>query len=1633
MGNLKRFLAMTLTMLMVVGCFASTLSVSAFDDVVDYQKQINLMSVLKIIEGYSEDEFGPANDVERWHMALWIAKIMTGKVEDAYVNWYSTQNNTAFADLEVDHFFGSVSYCNENGVVIGTSDVTFEPAKGIMIQDVFTMVVRMLGYGSSSMDANYPWSYVDKAIQLSLDADLAADYNNEDVATREQAAVILYNALFAKKADGTTFAASKFNLTMDTIVLTGSSKANMYASGDVEAKTLAKENYVAFNQLDTVTGIMGSETFYLLKSWFGFDDETDENLFFGQSYKVITKDNYTTLIYCEAIEGVWLDQTEFDGVKDKDNDLKVEGLSYKAVDKFSFLNYGQGSKTNDELEVIVYDVNNRKIVNDVTSYIMDKDRNILKANGKDVALYYMPAGINGTQSSAANSSWKDEYKKQIKVEGVDVYVTPAQGDWDGLALHVHSSHTGAMRKLGSDLKTGKMFAEYNAYSDTVLYDDNFDGIYDRAMYRYYSFGFISTNDDGHLTMNGNKMFGDTKYDDASITYVTAAGEVLAAADVIKALDSSLKKGNYVLYSYNPANRYVMIKEFFTPNQGLVTGLDKPNGTITFDQVYYNITAGNVAGTKFAVGNGKLPGATKNEVIAKIPNGNLDQLMGRNVHYIEKDGAVLAIYEAYNNSGKYFVYDRIVGINSTGYVNALVYLSNTRSVITIASLEGDWYGTDKTAYISNADFFSNNAYGELFSYTTDALGNYHVTWINPDEDYTYYYSARTHSRFQNVSLKFINGISIPVINNADVDGIAEYKFFENSKGVAKAFTQFNTNNDTVIIIMNRDGDTLHAFKGVPVNNATIDIFKELVDDVNVSVKIFVDQTNEKDKASFAKFIYIRAARFTTFGISTKMWDYLSNDTVIFVDDTAAATEIITNQTSTGYGVTLGTLYSYNRTIDFVYGGEKNDILVYNNRLTAGNFYIVKDGYVDSGKLDKTTSSEIGVAFLQYIDTYEAVWKIDGRAMADKSNYQTNYLYQLKGTDIVDVSADDKAPANKIWSEKANINTDGAFAPAYYYTGSIDSPANVFIYETITKGIVANPNHTRYDWITTENIITTRANRGWGTQVLLQDYSFSPATTAYSPYNWFEITLDEYNSLSSAGFMANDAFNNVLNVFSQGVAMELLDAKGVKVPNFDAANILVFTEIAYTNGGGYKYFIVFTSNPSWNNNNVGGSTTAKYTLRWADGITYKSIELTGFGVAKANYAYLFDNLWTTYEATRDNSGEKTAFENYLAANYPVELTANFFDAKNPDNLFFNYEATLDFWGATVVNGVHNVSEFPNIFLSQKALLTWDGEDVYVKVPVREGYTVKVEYLNLFNPVTDGTNRGFMPLNAWVQHWDIDTKWTTLTATTSLHPTMYSVYKLTTSDDVAIRVIYTKNNAKLDAVALTLNNDDLAGKLWYYNGTLIPTTEVKVGDMFTAGQTYRLVYIPTNGDVTGASLKLDYKKATDGFITTPGTATFAGTITSGGTAFILDVKIPADIALWAEDNLKFKVIEVPAKPEPTPDPILVPFQLHITDSANATLAAGVGELWVNGVKVADNNELLSFEVGTVLNITYRLYSTLDDTKALQIRVPYKVTGNEAYFSYDLDITGPTGKPSNGDMVFSFTYTVIERATTGIVIKLP
>lgn len=217
MRNFKRFLAMALTMLMVLGCVS--LSAFAFEDYADgdYTAAVENLADKGIIYGVSETEFDPESPVLRWQAALFLARMASGltSTQDQAKIWYTETNTTDFTDVEPHQYIGAIQYAANFNFIVGNGDGTYNPDGQIILQDMLTMAVRALGYdvdpitGEPFGSAGYPWKYISTAVKLGLDKGL------EDVAytaplTRAQTAQLINNLFYTKSITGHSYAIDVF-------------------------------------------------------------------------------------------------------------------------------------------------------------------------------------------------------------------------------------------------------------------------------------------------------------------------------------------------------------------------------------------------------------------------------------------------------------------------------------------------------------------------------------------------------------------------------------------------------------------------------------------------------------------------------------------------------------------------------------------------------------------------------------------------------------------------------------------------------------------------------------------------------------------------------------------------------------------------------------------------------------------------------------------------------------------------------------------------------------------------------------------------------------------------------------------------------------------------------------------------------------------------------------------------------------------------------------------------------------------------------------------------------------------------------------------------------------------------------
>lgn len=703
MRNLKRLLAMTLTMLMVVGCFSLSASALEFDDVYDYTEAIDSLSDLGVIWGYEDGTFGPDISVERWHMALWIAKMETGKVSTPeYLNvWRAEENYTPFNDINVDQAIGAISYAANRGIVIGTSDVTFAPTAGIKFQEALTMVVRALGYGSKTMDAGYPWKYINEAVKLGLDAGLEG-LGYQDVLTRAETAQLLYNALYTVNDDGGTYASDVFNLNYQTVVITGTNNYKI-----VNNESVIKTGFVAFNLLKADGTIDENVTYYLPATDF-IDEEDNADDFVGASFKVTTKDNFKTLDTAALADYDVFDQDDVVGKGTStvpSTLVDIDGVTYQVVDSYSSLHNTQGIKGNYP-EIIVYQTNTAATA-ETGIFKKDANYNILNAAGNVVA-YYRP---DITLSYA---------RPYVAIPAEGVYI-PFRNDDEikaagGLELATSVNNYTVITNTWS-------LAANNKYADFVAYDDNGDGVYDRGFYTYHEFGRFAQDPAPATTFSTQ-----THSNIAVAKFFDADGEVIAAPT-----------GAFIRYSYDPLSKYLTVYETYPYATGLVTSV-VGQASIT------------IGGTTYAVGIGNFRGATANL------SGVNNSIIGKQSNFVLVDGKVVRVFDA-AIGGSYIAFDKIVGMTNAGYATALVY-NQTRnaSVITIATINGYSYQQYILWNGQLGNITGTLEQGDLFKGTTDASGFWHLVTV---DEYTYYadYIAYPSTPVDGSAvIEFANGIA-----------------------------------------------------------------------------------------------------------------------------------------------------------------------------------------------------------------------------------------------------------------------------------------------------------------------------------------------------------------------------------------------------------------------------------------------------------------------------------------------------------------------------------------------------------------------------------------------------------------------------------------------------------------------------------------------------------------------------------------------------------------------------------------------------------------------------------------------------------------------------------------------------------
>ena len=195
---MKKFLSLVLALVMTMSLV--TIGAGAKDftdsDKVTYDDAIEVMSELKVIDGYTDGSFRPTTELNRGAAAKIICNMILGPTTASALS----ASSAPFSDVPADSVFaGYITYCAKEGIINGYADGTFRPTAPLTGYAFMKMLLGALGYDAEIegyTGANWSVNVAKQALGIDLD-DGNDNFVGTKYVTREEACLYAKNTLKA--------------------------------------------------------------------------------------------------------------------------------------------------------------------------------------------------------------------------------------------------------------------------------------------------------------------------------------------------------------------------------------------------------------------------------------------------------------------------------------------------------------------------------------------------------------------------------------------------------------------------------------------------------------------------------------------------------------------------------------------------------------------------------------------------------------------------------------------------------------------------------------------------------------------------------------------------------------------------------------------------------------------------------------------------------------------------------------------------------------------------------------------------------------------------------------------------------------------------------------------------------------------------------------------------------------------------------------------------------------------------------------------------------------------------------------------------------------------------------------------
>ena len=253
---MKKVLSIVLSIAMVV-CLAPTMafaattnaaqSNAAYSDIegTACEGAVNVLSALKVVDGFTDGTYKPEQTVTRAQMAKLIVTALG--VAD-----YATAKTSKYTDMGAATWaIPYVEYASNLNIVNGVGNNKFNPNGLVTYEQAATMVVRALGYTDQCKEMNGTWPaiYVQKAMALNIFDNVVNGGANG--ANRGDVAIMLYNALEIAEVYADGDGATQYKTGNDTTTYNGKTINGVTMMGTLNKNGSAEYKVIDEKAADT--------------------------------------------------------------------------------------------------------------------------------------------------------------------------------------------------------------------------------------------------------------------------------------------------------------------------------------------------------------------------------------------------------------------------------------------------------------------------------------------------------------------------------------------------------------------------------------------------------------------------------------------------------------------------------------------------------------------------------------------------------------------------------------------------------------------------------------------------------------------------------------------------------------------------------------------------------------------------------------------------------------------------------------------------------------------------------------------------------------------------------------------------------------------------------------------------------------------------------------------------------------------------------------------------------------------------------------------------------------------------------------------------------------------------------------